>query len=986
MLIPDRQLHVYRATRYTLSMVVVTCVAFMTSAAIGAEDDSKGLAFFESRIRPVLVEHCYSCHSAKAKAVKGGLRLDSAAHMLTGGDSGPTLVKGKPAESLLISALRYEEMEMPPAGKLPDQVVRDFEQWVAMGAPDSRTASASDTIAHGINIEEGRNFWAFQPFHDHEVPRATDHDASSIDAFIDRRLESAGLSPMSSADHLTLIRRLYFDITGLPPTVKELEAAATKTSTQAIEEIVDSLLNSPQFGVHWGRHWLDVARYADSNGGDFNATFHNAWKYRDYVVDAMNNDKPFDQFIREQLAGDLLPFDTDYQRAEHLVATGFLMVGTKMLSERDKEKLRMDVVDEQISTVGSAFLGLTLGCARCHDHKFDPIPTRDYYALAGIFRSTRTLEGESQKYVSTWRRTPLPADPEHVSAAGEYESKKKELESKLAVAKKTLAVLENQKPESDGAVVDDTMAKLTGTWKPSTLTPTFIGKGYVHDNREGKGLKSIEFRWMPPKAATFEVRLSYAPGSNRADNVPVTIQHADGTVTVPLDQTKSPPFENKFAAVGRFRFVQDRPSSVTISNAGTKGYVIADAVQFVEVDNEGRLVVSDDPDSDSKNAELEQHKSHVSQLQQELKQLNDNAPPPLPKAIAAGDMPQIDDCRICIRGEHRNPGEVVPRSFLQVAELSGRPVIGKEESGRRELADWVASPQNPLTARVIVNRVWYYLIGQGLVRSIDNFGRLGERPTHPELLDHLAARFVTPIGEHTEFGATGLGWSIKAAVREIVLTEVYQRSSVHDERSWNLDPENRLLWKAHRRRLTAEEIRDTVLCVSGQLDFSPGGSPVEGLGTLVKTNDANAEDYSRDESTRRSLYLPIIRNELPPILTVFDFADPDLVTGQRASTNVPAQALLLMNSPFVMKAAQKIAVALCERKSETASGIIAAAYRSVLSRTPSDVEIDRGLEFLQVTEANEINQGDDVASEINVTQVARFIHVLFASTEFRMLD
>ncbi|MEO1983654.1 MAG: DUF1549 domain-containing protein, partial [Fuerstiella sp.] len=327
--------------------VVVTC------PPVCSADDADRIAFFETRIRPVLIEHCYSCHSAKAKEVKGSLLVDSAGGLLRGGDSGTALIVGKPDESLLMEALRYEGLEMPPAARLPENVIRDFQKWVAMGAPDPRAGEVTHGAARTIDIERGRKFWAFQPVHDHEPPsRGTLVAAnSSVDAFVEDRLTQAGLHPRPPADAETVVRRIYFDLTGLPPAPDELQAFVGNTSPTAFTEVVDRLLQSSQFGVHWGRHWLDVARYADSNGGDFNATFHNAWKYRDYVVDAMNNDKPFDRFVREQIAGDLLPFNSDSQRTEQMIATGFLMVGTKMLSERDKVKLQMDVVDEQINTV-----------------------------------------------------------------------------------------------------------------------------------------------------------------------------------------------------------------------------------------------------------------------------------------------------------------------------------------------------------------------------------------------------------------------------------------------------------------------------------------------------------------------------------------------------------------------------------------------------------------------------------------------------------
>lgn len=964
-----------------LTVFVASCLLAICGDPLWAED-AKKLEFFETRIRPVLVEHCYECHSVGAKEVKGSLVVDTAAGLLKGGDSGASLVPGKPDESLLLEALRYESVEMPPAGRLPENVIQDFERWIEMGAPDPRGGDAGPVTRSKIDIEAGRQFWAFQSPQPHTPPMVTDANwpRSKIDAFVLKRLEDAKLKPAADADRETLARRLYYDLLGLPPTPEQVSAFVNDSSPAATETLVDHLLDSKQFGVNWGRYWLDVARYADSNGGDFNATFHDAWRYRDYVVDAMNDDKPFDQFVREQLAGDLLPYENDEQRAEQLIATGFLMVGTKMLSERDKVKLAMDVVDEQINTVGSAFMGLTLGCCRCHDHKFDPIPTQDYYALAGIFRSTRTLEGESQEYVSTWPRRDLPADAEHVAAVKEHEALTKSLNVQLVATKKEFDAAEKQLKEltanPNNLTIDDPQAEVAGSWKASTFTPNYVGKGYIHDDDTDKGEKSVEFTFKPAKSGLYEVLLSYTHNSNRANNVPVTVRHADGKSEVAFDQTKKPTVDGLFAPVGRFRFETTQPASLTISTTGTKGYVIVDAVRLVALNEKGEPLPAE-PGSTSvaaqeAEANVERLKGALASLDQQIKAQETNAPPPLPKAIAVAEFKEIDDCEVCIRGEHTNRGEKVSRGFLQVALTNEVPTISSEQSGRRELAEWIANSQHPLTSRVIVNRVWSHLLGEGIVRSVDNFGELGERPTHPKLLDDLASRFVQPISER------GFGWSIKRLVREITLSRVYQMSSEHDEGAWQADPENRLLWRANRRRLPAEAIRDSMLLISGQLELSPGGSPVEGLGTLVTNNSADADTYERQEIVKRSIYLPIIRNELPPTLTVFDFADPDLVVGKRPVTNVPAQALLLMNSPFVMNCAEQTARQFLAVEGRSTEELVDDAYRATLSRVPTASEVERAVAFLDFTE--------EMKSDLAVKRLTQLVHVLFASTEFRMLN
>ncbi|GAB5441853.1 MAG: DUF1549 domain-containing protein [Fuerstiella sp.] len=947
------------------------------------------LEFFENRIRPVLVEHCYRCHSQDAGKAEGSLLLDTAAGLKSGGDSGPAIDAENSAASPLLEAIRYEGLEMPPDGRLPESVIRDFEKWVRMGAPDPRIGEAGKIERRQIDLEAGRRFWAFRSVLDRKPPVRTE-SVSPIDAFLDVSLAEAGLEALPAASPEARIRRLYYDLIGLPPTVAQVREFVDQPDAATWTSIVDRLLTSLQFGVHWGRHWLDVARYADSNGGDFNATFHNAWRYRNYVVDSFNDDKPFDQFVREQLAGDLLPAASDQERTEQLVATGFLMLGTKMLSERDKLKLKMDVVDEQVNTVGAAFLGMTLGCARCHDHKFDPIPTQDYYALAGIFRSTQTLKGESQKYVSTWQKTALPIDPAHEQALREHEEKTKQLEREQKQAVEAVEQFEKSQRDHSPNVVDDDDAVLVGSWKESRLTPTFVGRGYRHDDRQGKGEKSITWTWKLPQDGRYDVRLSYTSGSTRAAAVPVEIRSAAGVERIQLDQTKAPNIDERFRSVGTFSLAGSTVQ-VTLSNQGTKGFVIADAVWFVALDTSGepQLASTEKDYARQRDEQLQLLRQQAEAAKQALADHRSAAPAARPLALAAAEAEAIRDCEICIRGEHRNTGDVVPRGFLQVVS-EAQPDFPVDESGRRELAEWIADASNPLTGRVIVNRVWAHLFGEGIVRSVDNFGALGQRPTHPELLDHLAARFVTPAGGTTPAGHAGFGWSIRKLIRELVMTEAYVRSTADSSEHRAIDPENRLLWKAHRRRLSAEAVRDSLLQISGRLDLSPAESPVQGLGVLVKNNQPDADEYQQSDSARRSLYLPIIRNELPPVLAVFDFADPDLVVGRRPVTNVPAQALFLLNSPFVMESADLTAERLMSASGGTVVELIDQIYEEVLSRRAAPGEIQQACEFLQVQDEQQsldaIAEDSASSDEPLQTRVARLIHVLFASTEFRMLE
>lgn len=948
---------------------IIAFLLLLSSNAISAEQ--AGIDFFETKIRPVLIKHCYECHSEKTAALKGGLLVDSAAGLLTGGDTGPSIVKGKASESLLLQSLKYETYEMPPAGKLPDEVIADFERWIEMGAPDPRTGSVDPAaMKKEIDFAAARQFWSFLPVESHVIPevKTSDWPRNWIDRFVLSRLEEEQLSPQPDADRATLLRRISFDLTGLPPTPADLERFLETRDVDAIEKYVDSLLASPQYGVHWGRHWLDVARYADSNGGDFNATFHEAWRYRNYIIDSFNEDRSFQDLIIEQIAGDLLPSQSDEQRVKQLVATGFLMLGTKMLSERDKERLRMDVVDEQISTVGSAFLGMTLGCARCHDHKFDPIPTRDYYALAGIFRSTQVLDGEIQQYVSNWVRQPLPIAPEHAAALAEHQKKEAELKQEIKKVESLLKKLESTGELASalrlGVVVDDQDAEQVGTWKSSTFSKNFIGTNYLHDDKMDKGQKKVIFRATLPKDGEYEVRLAFFGRPDLATNVPVTILHADGQTDITVDQSQVPPIAKLFKPIGRWRFTSDRRAEVTIATTGTVGYVFADAVQFIPVED-----LHQKPDEKQPQlVEVDGEKKRLDKLKEQQKELAKSAPPPAPVALAVKDATERGDCNVCIRGETRMLGPKVPRGFLSVINFHDRIEIPDEESGRLELARWIADSRNPLTARVYVNRVWHHLMGAGLVRSVDNFGSLGDQPTHLELLDQLAVEFIAH------------GWSTKWLVRQIILSRTYQQSTEYDAAKWERDPENKLLWRANRKRISAESIRDAILAAGDQLDLTSMESPVAGLGTLVTVNVATDQGVKIQESTRRTAYQPIIRSELTSVLRVFDFADPDFSTGERAKTNVPAQALWMLNGDFVTQQSALIVNHSFKTSYSTVSERIENLTKLILGRPPTIDEARISQTFIDA----KLLDVEDEEDEKAVWQ--EFVHALIASTSFRMLD
>jgi len=943
-----------------LSMAVALSLGFTVQGLVAAPpvDDAARLEFFETHIRPVLVKHCLECHGDGD--IEGGLSLLSAAAWASGGDSGPAIVPGNPDESLLMQALEYDVLEMPPAGKLPDAVRARFREWIASGAFDPRAATHSQPPAkRSIDIERGKQFWSFQPLKATAAPPVQDSawPTGVIDQYLLAAREAQQLPSVGGASPETLLRRVTFDLTGLPPSPDQIDAFVAAPSERHYHQIIDRLLQKPAYAEHWARHWLDVARYADSNGSDFNATFHHAWRYRDYVVDALATDKPFNQFVAEQIAGDLLPATSDRQREAQIVATGFLMLGAKMLSERNKAKLEMDVVDEQIDTVGRAFLGLTLGCARCHDHKFDPIPTADYYALAGIFRSTKTLEGESQKYVSTWQDVPLPAAPEHRRAVEDFRKREQELTASIKRVQDEIKQLKTSNASLlPGTVVDDAQASQRGDWTVSTLFKGFVGSGYLHDNNQEKGKRSLTFETQLA-SGQYEVRLAYNGGSTRAKNVPVEITHADGTTTVAVDQTVTPKIDNLWVSLGTFSFAES--ARLVVTTTGTSGYVIVDAVQFLPIDPKPQAAAAADKASQSQQQRLvADAEAELKRFEAALRDLRKQQPRPLPMAMAVRDQPGKDTF-VCIRGEVDNPGETVRRGFLQVCGAADSLDLPEGQSGRLQLAQRLTDPDHPLPARVFVNRVWMHLFGEGIVRSVDNFGALGDRPSHPELLDRLAIDFMRD------------DWSTRRLVRRIVLSRSYRQASTFDAAAFKIDPENRLLWRAHRRRLPAEAIRDTLLLASGTLDRTPTIRPMAAYGTLVSKNVATPGSVAVAATSKRTIHLPIIRGYVPDLLTVFDFADPDMLVGKRPRTNVPAQALLLLNHPRVIQWSQQIAQQTAD--GEDTAMRLNRLYQLCLQRSPTAEERQLATPFL-------------AAEPDPAVAWALLAQTLIASTEFRYLD
>ncbi|AMV38228.1 PSD1 and planctomycete cytochrome C domain-containing protein [Planctomyces sp. SH-PL62] len=805
-----------------------------------------GLEFFEKQVRPLLVERCYECHSSGAKAPKGGLSLDDPEGWVKGGDSGPAVVPGSPDESLLIDAVRYGSLEMPPRGKLPALEIAVLERWVGMGAPAPPSGNSRPRPAPATSPDEAaRSHWAFRPIADPPAPLVKDAGwpRSDVDRFILAKLESEGLSPVGDADKMILLRRVHFDLVGLPPTSDEIASFLSDGAPDALEKVVDALLARPTFGQRWGRHWLDVARYADSNGSCENFTFYDAWRYRNYVVDAYNADKPFDRFIAEQLAGDLLPSRDQRERDANLVATGFLVIGPKGIGATDKEQLAIDVIDEQLDTIGKVFLGLSVGCARCHDHKFDPISTADYYGLAGILASTETTHGYllDRKDLTGWNLHPLGADGQEAYEAFQaFQKKVGDLQKEEAELK---AKLETLKGGAMPAAADPSRA--------AAATPTPDAKSEVEKVEE------------------------------------------------------------------RLAAVKEQLAQVLAKPAGRP-----------------------------------------------------------PMAMSVNDHKQPGPVAICIRGDAHNRGAEVPRGFIAVVEPSA-PAIRSEVSGRVELAEWLASPRNPLTARVAVNRIWQHVFGRGLVGSPDDFGTRGERPSHPELLDYLARRFMQQ------------GWSVKGLVRGLVLSRTYRQSSEFDRACADRDPENRWHWRANRRRLDMEALRDGLLAASGRLDPSPTDSVVAKLN--LQATGVGVGPNPPFVSARRTVYLPVIRNDLPPLFQLFDFGDALSVNGRRSATNVAPQALFMMNSPLVLDAAKattETVLAGCETADDLQT--LERLYVRIVGRPPRRDEVAPSLALVH-ERLDDVRAASPAASAaaddpLRNRAWAALAHVLFCSTSYQYVD
>jgi mono/diheme cytochrome c family protein len=722
--------------RCFLPSFLSVCWLGLAFAAASAEENAAGSAqeeFFEKTVRPVLASHCIECHGPQKQ--KGGLRLDSREAILKGGDSGPAIVPGKPSQSLIITAVHYDkEPQMPPKGKLRGEQVAALTRWVSLNAPWPKTENQVRTAIQGSTFkisDKDRAFWCFQPVSNPLLPPVRD-DAwpqTSIDYFVLAKLEAAGLQSAAPADKRTLLRRVTFDLTGLPPTVAELDAFLNDHSPEAFAHVVDRLLNSPHYGERWTRHWLDVARYGEDQAHSFQPRLYpHGYRYRDWLIRAFNDDLPCDRFLKEQIAADLLDEPNPMERAP---ALGFFSLGPVYYGDR----LKLDQYDDRIDTLMRGVLGLTVACARCHDHKFDPISTQDYYSLVGVIAST------------------------------DY---------------------------------------------------------------------------------------------------------------------------NEIAL-------------------GTK-------------------------------EEIEAHKKEMQAKK------NRNIPPKYPVIHSLKDAATPVTMRVQIRGNPENQGEEAPRRFLSI--LGGKPL--QKGSGRLELAEAIASKDNPLTARVLVNRIWQHHFGKGLVRTPSNFGNLGERPTHPELLDHLARRFMDE------------GWSLKKLHREILLSATYQQSGELNVRNYEVDPDNKFLWRMNRQRLEVESWRDAMLAVSDKLDRTVGGP---------------SSDLASPDNRRRTLYGRVSRHDLNSLLRLFDFPDPNITAGERTVTTVPLQQLFVLNSEFMVGNAKALAARLTAGAGPDNAACIRKAFPLLYSRPATEQELHLGLEFL-----SQGNTGE------KLSRWEQYAQVLLSANEFLYVD
>lgn len=1087
-------------TRTLPILLVVVCemtgIASSTRAqetadlAVASADEKQSaakVAFFESRIRPVLIERCYECHSLEASVAEGGLRLDDAESLRRGGDSGPGLIPGDPAAGKLMAALRYttDFYQMPPDGKLPDAVIADFATWIEQGAVDPRASLTGDQEtkpAAEIDIAEAREFWAFRPLQPQPAPVVEHHalTRSPIDAWWLKRLEMAGDRPVSEASRAVLLRRATWDLTGLPPAAEELEAFVTDDRPDALERQLDRLLAGPRYGERWGRHWLDVARYADSNGLDENLAYTTAFEYRDWVIRAWNEDLPYDEFVKWQVAGDLLSEEADSSQSmlDRKIATGFLAIGPKMLACDDGRKMELDIIDEQVDTLGKAFLGMTLGCARCHDHKFDPVSQRDYYAMAGIFKSTHTMENFS--VVAVWHEHELATieglqERERIRAeiAARRELAEKGREAAVQAFEKHMAERGRDYAEAIlRRVALGPLAMAEGEWsvmEAARQSPcvtealeTIDGANRIEREAEefqrgtttvdregwGKGIGVLaepgyaEYDIELPEAGRYQFELRFAAAESRPIQVSLdgtawktaavettggwgaeqqrwhavgVVELSAGKHVLRLERSEVMPHVDRWALLEvpavsamtsdeepilqslRARLLTDGwrafwgdaaheadraalVAGVRIDAAPliadlrdrsglTPDSAIASAMAWLEglVQTGGAGRVGDDLSRYFEAQELEE----LAGLEQEI----DSLAAQEPKFATAMGVREgtATNLPVQIRGNYLTLGDSVERGWPVALSSETEATLVPQEgaSGRRHLADWLVAPERALTARVITNRLWRWHLGAGLVRTPDNFGVLGLPPTHPELLEYLA--------HDLRQGA----WSLKRLHRRLMSSQLYRTSSDDDPALRDKDPENLSWWHVPRRRLSAEEVRDGLLEVSGALDLKMYGKCLPNSPRDYVSG--TAQDPKTYESLRRSVYLPVLRSAVYDVLQAFDFPDPAVANGDRATSTIPPQALFALNGKPVIDAADRLADEVAAVGDETTAWF-PELTRRVLKRAPTSEELERALAFVAAYQERIAAEAGETAPDPQREVRRALARVLLATNEFVFVD
>ena len=1068
--------------RNHLLWILFVCLFVPHSICGGSQETDQinptaaGVEFFEKNIRPVLSNHCYQCHASDAKQIKGGLVLDSRAGIRRGGDSGPAVVPKNLSESLIVDALKHDSFKMPPKGKLPDKVISAFESWIEMGAPDPR--DGGEVARSDIDFDKEREHWAYRPVS--RTPRPDVRDKkwpnNTIDYYILDRMESKGLRPSRTASKLSLIRRATFDLIGLPPKPADVDAYLQDESPEAFSKVVERLLQSPHYGERWGRYWLDVARYSEDQAHTFATKPNtNGYRYRDWVISAFNRDMPYDQFVKLQIAGDLIGPTTE-RPFEHIIALGYFGLGAQYYKNTDREQALADELDDRVDTLTRGFLGLTVSCARCHDHKFDPIPTRDYYSIAGIFSSSRlnntplcdpvdikeyndgqkliketdgavkkfltdykamsaqSKVGEIGKYMrAVWRfqlssidgKTANAAEIAKATGVNEFilkrwiqfldpknKSRIPELAPWFAVVPK-ISQATDAIPEEVAAVCDEFQARVISLANvnsngvsvtnllqpvpgesPKPGSPLFVTPAatkvrplvgidvdlrgakeiYLYVGDAGNGRSCDHADWIAPRFvndAGEELMLSELKikrsdsfggpvvnksyqgkkirvgGKEYANGIGV---HATSTIVFDI-----PDGYSKFKAMGGL----DNSGSDQAGGCGDQAsvqfavYTQTPSVLPGKVGNDllthvlgkdGPFSIADGDIEKSLSADLKAELQHLRTLNDTAKK---NAPPMYAIAHAYTEgTPK--DMRVFVRGDPANKREIAPRRFLQVLSQEV-PVAYVEGSGRKELADDIASADNPLTPRVMANRIWQHHFGRGIVNTPSNFGKLGDAPTHPNLLDHLAYSFVQS------------GWSIKDLHREIMLSATYQQSADANDANLEIDADNVYFWRMNRQRLDIEAWRDSLLDISGRLDSTLTGP---------STNLADANNV------RRTVYAKISRHELDNLLRLFDFPDANITNAKRSQTTVPQQQLFVLNSPFMITQAKALAARVHQEHPDSQESRITYVFRLAYGRYPSKAEMDLATTYL-TTKETEKNQ---------LTRWERFAQAILAANEFMYLD